>query len=111
MATPTVAVDFDGVLNTYTGWVGEDVLFDPRPGCEAFLRDLARHYRVVVHTTREPWRVRGWLADHRLAAYVTDITQTKPRAVAYIDDRAVRFDGDYDAALNAVTAPTHWEEP
>ena len=33
-----------------------------------------------------------WLKDHNLDKYISKVTAEKPRAVAYIDDKAVRFD-------------------
>ena len=48
---PTISLDFDGVLNTYDGWKGEDGLFSPRVGAYAFLRRLSEFYVIVVHST------------------------------------------------------------
>lgn len=105
----TVAVDFDGVLNTYDGWRGEDVLFDPREGVESFLRILSRHYVVHILTTRKPFAVHNWLVEHGLRSYVENITNIKPPAIAYIDDRAIRFEGDYEDVLAVIEVPAHWE--
>ena len=33
-----------------------------------------------------------WLRKNDMAKFVTKVTAEKPRAVAYIDDKAVRFD-------------------
>jgi predicted HAD superfamily phosphohydrolase YqeG len=107
----TIAVDFDGVMNTYTGWKGEAELFEPRPGLRAFLEQLrAAGFKVVVYSTRPASRIRSWLVDHDLSALVDDVTNGKPMAIAYIDDRAVCFDGDFDAVLKeATTFKAHWE--
>ena len=32
-----------------------------------------------------------WLEKHDYAKYISKVTSEKPRAVAYIDDKAVRF--------------------
>ena len=32
-----------------------------------------------------------WLRKHDVAKYVTKVTSEKPRAVAYIDDKAFKF--------------------
>lgn len=106
-----MAVDFDGVLNTYVGWAGEGVLYEPADGAWEFLYALASHYRVVIFTTRDADRVWQWLRLHRMADYVADVTNgPKPPAVAYVDDRAVRFEGDYRAVLEQIEQPTHWED-
>lgn len=109
MMGKAVAVDFDGVLNTYNGWKGEDALFQPREGAIEFLRQLWAEYDIVIHTTRDPQRVWEWLETYWMNHLVHLVTNVKPPAVAYVDDRAVRFEGDYDATLAAITALAHWE--
>ena len=111
MTKRTVAIDMDGVLNTYTGWQGEDELFQPRENVQQFLALLASDWDVVIHTTRPPVKVRQWLKQHGLDGYVADVTNVKPAAVAYVDDRALRFDGDYGAVLVELsTFQPHWEK-
>lgn len=109
-ARRTVAVDFDGVIHPYTdGWTGPvpaDEL--PRQGVRAFLAGLVdQGYRVVVHTTRADNPEGGyatvlWLRKHDLARFVDDVTATKPRAIAYVDDRAVPFVGDWDEVMDTI---------
>lgn len=105
----SVAVDFDGVLNTYTGWQGEDELFEPREGVTEFLDKLGQKYDVIIYTTRNSEKVQGWLEWFGLDHYVDEISNIKPKAIAYVDDRGVRFEGDYEAALSAIEQPAHWE--
>lgn len=106
----TVAVDFDGVLNTYDGWAGEDELFEPRRGAGLFLARLNERYDVVVFTVRNPKRVWWWLVHYNLAEYVASVTNVKPKAFVYVDDRALKFDGDFDDTFNRVNVFTaHWE--
>lgn len=107
----TVCVDFDGVLNTYDGWQGEEALFEPRPGASDFLFALFQQgCRVVVFTTRPADRVWQWLRYYEIDGLVDDITDHKPPATAYIDDRAIRFDGDFAATLAEFSGfKAHWE--
>jgi hypothetical protein len=106
---PTVCVDFDGVLNTYTGWAGEDELFEPRPGAREFLEALAAPFTVVIHTTRDAAKIREWLSVHGMADFVFSVTNQKVPAVAYIDDRAIPFAGDFAQAMEALKAfRPHW---
>lgn len=105
----TVAIDFDGVLNTYDGWAGEDELFDPMPGAYEFLRGLSVTYSVVIYTTRDAEKVESWLMNYGMNRWVDRVTNTKPRAVAYVDDRAVRFEGSYAQTLKDIERSTHWE--
>lgn len=89
---PTLAVDFDGVIcDSYPGgewtYTGE-----PMEGAREALLDLHKTYRLVVFTARHDlMAVRDWLHKHRLEHLFHDVTNRKPVAVTYIDDRAVRF--------------------
>jgi hypothetical protein len=39
------------------------------------------------------------LDEHSLRRYIDLVTDTKPPAVAYIDDRGIRFNGNFDAVF------------
>lgn len=103
----TVAVDFDGVLHPYTeGWIGLVPADEPpMPGAVEFLTGLReRGYRMVVFSTRcnhvdGLQGTQEWLQKWGLAEFFEEVTCDKPAAVAYVDDRAVRFSGDWDSVL------------
>jgi len=99
---PTVCVDFDGVLNNYTHY-DENDLSTPRHGAKEFLEALNKKYKVVILTARRFDKVSKWLAEHDLLGYVHDVTNIKPPAVAYIDDRAIPFMGDYEDTLRTLS--------
>lgn len=109
---PIICVDLDGVLNDYDGWKGAEYFHPPRPGAEQFLRELNdRGFQVVVFTVRWAPHVERWLAEHGLAHLVSAITDRKPPAFAYVDDRAICFRGDFRAALEQIASfKAHWEE-
>jgi hypothetical protein len=104
-------VDFNGVLDSYTGWQGPSHFDPPRPGARAFLDALAsRGFDIVVFTTRHPDDVWRWLREHGLADRVIEVTDRKPAAHVFIDDRAVCFRGDFEDTLRQVDAfAAHWE--
>lgn len=97
----TVAVDFDGVLHSYTTpWSGADSCPDPPvPGAIEWLNSIAAKFEVVVLTTRGDQEggntaVRAWLREHGYTGPDLRVTSQKVPALVYIDDRAYRFEGD-----------------
>lgn len=105
---PILCIDFDGVLNTYDGWRGEDDLFSPRENAKEFLEYLRERYFIVIFTVRPADKVRDWMKFHGL--YFDDITNEKIGAVAYIDDRALKFNGNFHDTINELQCfKTHWE--
>ena len=109
---PTVCVDLDGVLNVFDEWVAPEFFHAPREGAREFLRQLhEERFRVVVLTVRWHEWVRSWLQDHGMSEFVDDVTDRKPPAIAYVDDRAVCFQGDFAQTLRAVrTFRPFWEK-
>lgn len=115
----TVAVDFDGVIHTYErGWGDGTIYGDFMPGAVVGLSRLMSNYAVFVHTTRNASQVARWIEDrsghgiecttqiHPLPwkrkfwnqrGYLL-VTNRKLPAIAYIDDRAIRFE-NWDQAL------------
>ena len=107
---PIVAVDFDGVLNRYTGWKGENKLFEPQSGVKYFLKKLNEDYDVVIFTCRNTEKVKKWLKDNELDMYIKGVTENKPKAIAYIDDRAINYDGSYEKTLKKLKDFKTWWE-
>jgi len=111
-SSETIALDFDGVCNTYAGWRGENVLYDPRPGLGEFLAELNnRGYSVVIFTARDVTKVREWFVEHGLTPYIVNVTNTKIGAKCYVDDRGLRYDGQpWDALLHQIDMfRPHWQ--
>lgn len=107
---PTIAVDFDGVLNKYNGWKGERDLSIPQSGVEYFLKKLNDTYSVIIFTVRDTDYVKEWLIKYKLDKYVFHVTNMKPKAVAYIDDRSINYDGNYEKVLKKLkNFKTWWE--
>jgi len=42
-----------------------------------------------------------WLEAHDMSQYVSEVTAEKPRAVCYIDDKAIRF-LDWESTLDNI---------
>ena len=108
---PRICVDFDGVLNTYVGWKGREELYKPREGVYEFLEELDSKFNVVIFTTRNSKLVWDWLKKYHLDFFVDEVTDIKVGAVVYIDDRALKFNGDYAETLSELEEfKTHWEK-
>jgi hypothetical protein len=106
--TRTVAVDFDGVIHSYDkGWQDGTIYGEPVPGSLEALDVLLDRYAVFVHTTRDPYQVEGWLSARGVPCVIDNgagepefwndrgvvlVTRRKYPAVAYIDDRGIRFE-------------------
>jgi len=104
-------IDLNGVLDRYEGWQGAEHWDPPAPGARDFLRTLHEHgWQVIVFTTRHYVGARRWLAEHGMLEYVTEITDTKPPADVFVDDRAICHRGDFSETLERVLAfSAHWE--
>lgn len=100
----TIAIDLDGVLNTYCGNYNENEIAPPKEGVHEFLAKLAENYKIEIFTVRNTKLTAKWLIGNDLDRYVSNITNVKnPFASAFIDDRAIRFNGDYDETLQEIT--------
>jgi len=108
----TVAVDFDGVIHAYgKGWLDGTIYDEPVPGAFDALRKLMETFAVFIHTTRQPALVGRWIKArsgietswggqpgnlHTVGEFWNQrdcilVTNRKLPAIAYIDDRAIRF--------------------
>lgn len=107
----TISIDFDGVIHKYSrGWADGTIYDEPMPGAIVGLHRLMHDYAVVVQTSRNKYEVSSWLQQHGVPATIDDnyvpepwygmgrilVTNMKIPAVAYVDDRAIRF--------------SHWEK-
>lgn len=111
----TIAIDFDGVLHSYrSGWTRADNVADPpTPGAQDYVRAIiASGYDIVVHSARATSphgevAIHNWLRQWGFPPL--KVTASKPHALIYLDDRALRFDGTWPslAALAQAERPWH----
>lgn len=121
---PILCLDFDGVIHRYSeGWKGEDNIYDPpTAGFFDWLLDVIPEFRIVIYSSRSKTRIgieamtiwigthwANWLheldsnverADNVLPQGmglldVIEFHSQKPPAFLTIDDRCVRFDGNW----------------
>lgn len=113
---PTVVFDLDGVIHSYvSGWQGADVIPDPPVPLiqEEIERIRKAGYKVVVVSTRcaNPAgmdAVKNYLDVNGIV--VDEVLAEKPPALVYIDDRAIRFDGDPRGLLEQIQQFRPWQE-
>lgn len=129
--TVTVAVDFDGVIHSYDkGWHDGTIYGPPNSGAIESLQALmAAGYAVFVFTSREVESVIPWLEGYGLPVAADGppypvfwdhadqilVTNRKLPAVAYVDDRALRF-LDWTQTLHELQSflpnwPAVWHDP
>lgn len=106
-----IGIDFDGVIHKNSkGYHDGTIYDDPVDGVEEALKVLSERYNLICCTAKaKPDRelVNGktgsilvweWLKERGLDKYIKQVTSEKPRAVAYIDDKGIRFE-DWNSCL------------
>ena len=117
-----LGIDFDGVIhNNDKGFYDGTIYGDPIEGTEDALKTLADKYTLICYTAKaKPDRmlingktgtelVWEWLKKHKFDKYISKVTSEKPRAVAYIDDKAIRF-SNWDHCLASLESAIAAEE-
>ena len=99
-----LAIDFDGVIHKNSkGYHDGTVYDDPIEGSYEALEILSKKYNLIIFSAKAlPDRplVNGktgvdliweWLEKHNIKQFISDVVSQKPRAVYYIDDKAIHF--------------------
>ena len=92
-----LAIDFDGVLMKKSRAKSFAICNGAAmPGALDALKKLNARWELVVFSSRASnpdgyKAIWDWLALHNFATYISFVTPNKINAVAYIDDRARRF--------------------
>lgn len=98
----TIAVDFDGTLCQFQHFGDGRIVNPPNQDAVEIMNDLHETgYEIVIFTVRlhPKWgaeenreqraELERWLKEYGVP--YDEITNRKPEAVAYVDDRAIRF--------------------
>jgi len=99
-----IAVDFDGVIHKNSKGFHDGTVYDePIEGTFEALETLSKQYNLIIFSakarTDRPlinnksgveliWE---WLEKHNLKQFISDVVSEKPRAIYYIDDKAINF--------------------
>jgi hypothetical protein len=99
---PVVAIDFDGVLAKYNGFVAKDDVQEPNPEVVRAITQLREHgCKILLHSTRGTEFLKKYC--ERFSITVDYINRQpdregenpgKPIAFVYVDDRAVCYRGE-----------------
>lgn len=108
----TIAIDFDGVIHSFElGYYDGTIYGTPIHGSIESIKRLSKKFKLIIYTTKaKPDRplvnnktgvelVWEWLKKYEIDSYIFEVTAEKPRAVCYIDDKAIRFI-NWDQTLN-----------
>lgn len=115
MSRQTIAVDFDGVIHSYTSkWTTASEIPDPPvEGAIEWLHEMVQKFEVIIFSTRAEtfagqYAIKAWLKKHAdgiwwpgpgyLGIEEVRITYKKEPAIVYIDDRGWRFEGKFPSA-------------
>ena len=107
MNNKTIAIDFDGTICKKQAYADGKIWEKPNEGAAKALTSLKEDgYKIVVYTVRlspdkalldydeKRLRIKCWMKLHKIP--FDDIVGHKPSAMAYIDDRAIRFTNWHD---------------
>lgn len=104
----TLLIDLDGVLNDYTGNFDKDYIPPIKNGAKEFIENLSKDFEIKLFTTRNKILATKWLIENNIDEFFTDITNTKDLAWLYIDDRCLKFDGDYSILKEQINHFKPW---
>lgn len=87
-----IAIDFDGTIHKYSRGFADGTIYDePIEGAKELLTELSKDYQLIIFTARTNLGDIGrWMYKHDIP--YDEITNNKPPAMAYIDDRAIHFE-------------------
>ena len=96
-------IDLDGVLNNYTKYE-ENYIPEIKSGAREFLEELNKlnKYELVLFTTRNSELAKNWLKQKNIDKFFKEVTNIKKPAYLYIDDRTVKFNGDFKETLEDI---------
>jgi len=128
----TIAIDFDGVIHKYSkGWDDGSIYDEPIKGVHNALMELRNDYWVYIFTTRNVQDVANWMnrkfwgegneMGFRTVAMPEGIkfwqggrcgevavSNRKLPAEFYIDDRGIKFNGDWEETLKEIKEIRGW---
>ena len=100
-----LAIDFDGVIHKNSKGFHDGTIYDDIvEGTSEAIKKLSKEFKIIIFSCKAlPDRplvdnktgielIWEWLKKNNIDSYVEEVTYKKPRAVYYIDDKAIRFE-------------------
>ena len=117
----SICIDFDGVIHDYRkGWQGIDVFDRVLPGASEATRQLREAgYMIIIHTSRnDSPALREFLDKNSICFDHINHNPYQPEgsdrgkviADVYLDDRGVRFTGDWNDAVRQILNFKTWQQ-
>lgn len=95
-----ICIDFDGVLAKYDGRQDINHYGEPLSGAKEFLDKIkSAGLDFVIFTTRNSEKIMEWCKKHNFPK-PREVTNQKIPAPVYIDDRVIKFDGNFSNLLS-----------
>jgi len=107
-----ILIDFDRTIHKYSkGWLDGSIYDKPIDGIKEAINELRQKYEIVIFTARvsqeenKDWKeqslaIKEWMKHYGI--YFDRITAEKLAAKFYIDDRAIRFEGNWSTTLQVI---------
>ena len=108
MIKKTILIDLDGVLNTYTGDFDENIIPPIKEGAYELIKELSQNYKIIIFTVRNTLIASKWLIENGLDKYIENVTNIKEPAYLIIDDRCIKFNGDYEKLKKEIEKFNVW---
>lgn len=109
----TIAIDVDGTIAAQDGDFDSDFVEAPLPGAVAALQELAKTCKIILHSCRttpgfgeDPRAAQVvmamWADEHGIPYDDIWTERGKPHADLYLDNKGMKFDGDWSVTLQRV---------
>lgn len=99
-----ISIDFDGVIHRCSRGYFDGTIYDePVEGSYEALESLSERFDIIIFTAKareDRPLINGktgkdlvweWLEKYDMKKFIKDVTAIKPRAIFYLDDRAITF--------------------